>query len=134
MGNPTTLVELANITDFGDLPSFIRALIDKTNFKSPDGIMEYTTSPLRDGNEVDFVMNIALGSASDLACRNAMADGKARPYELLLPLADASLWKISGGLIVRNWVRTNPMADLRKGTLTVKYVTLPTEAANVVTP
>ena len=127
MGNPTVLLELANIEDWPDLPSFTRGLLDTTNFKSAGGFMTYIGSPLKDGAESDLVMKIALGSASDQACRTAMADGKARPFEMVLPLADGSTWKITGNLLVRNYVRTNPKADLCMATLTVKWTGEPTE-------
>ena len=40
-------------------------------------------------------------------------------------------WEITGSLIVRNYVRTNPKADLRLATLTVKWTGIATEAAGV---
>jgi hypothetical protein len=128
MGNPTTLLELGNIVEWPNLPSFTRDLLDTTNFKTVGGFMTYIGSPLKDGAEEDLVMNIDLGSASDLACRAAMADGVSRPYEMILPTADGT-WEVSGNIIVRNYTRTNPMADIRKATLTVKWVGATTEAA-----
>jgi hypothetical protein len=129
IGNPTTLLELANIEEWPDLPSFTRDLLDTTNFKTTGGFMTYIGSPLKDGAESDLVMKIALGSASDTACRTAMADGNARPYKMVLPLADGETWEITGNLIVRNYIRTNPKADLRLATLTVKWTGEATEAA-----
>lgn len=126
MGNPVTLLELGNIVEWPELPTFTRDLIEKTHFKSPDGVKQYMNSPLQDGAEATFVMNIDLGSTSDAACRSAFADGVERPYEMSLPTANG-LYLITGGLIVRNYVRTNPMDDLRKASLTVKWVSLPTE-------
>jgi hypothetical protein len=127
MGNP--LVELANIEEFPDLPSFSRDLLDTTNFKTEGGFMTYMGSPLKDGAESDLVMKIALGSASDIACRAAHASGDVQPYEMTLPLADGTTWEVSGNLIVRNYVRTNPKADIRMATLTVKWSGIATEAA-----
>jgi hypothetical protein len=127
IGNPTTLIELANIEEFPDLPSFTRGLLDTTNYKTAGGFQTYIGAPLKDGAESDLVMKIALGSASDQACRTAMADGIPRPYKMVLPTASGT-WEISGSLIVRNYVRTNPMTDLRKATLTVKWSGLATEA------
>ena len=133
IGNPTTLIELANIEEFPDLPSFTRDLLDTTNFKTAGGFMTYMGSPLKDGAESNLVMKIALGSASDLACRSAMADGLARPYKMVLPTSTAT-WEITGSLVVRNYVRTNPKADLRMATLTVKWTGIATEAAGTVAP
>jgi hypothetical protein len=135
IGNPTTLIELANIEDFPDLPSFTRDLLDTTNFKTEGGFMTYMGSPLKDGAESNLVMKIALGSPSDLACRAAMVDGESRPYKMVLPTA-AGTWEITGSLIVRNYVRTNPKADLRMATLTVKWSGIAAEAAGTgtVTP
>jgi hypothetical protein len=90
---------------------------------------------LKDGAESNLVMKIALGSPSDLACRAAMADGKSRPYKMVLPTASGT-WEITGSLIVRNYTRTNPKADLRMATLTVKWSGIGAEAAGTgtVTP
>jgi len=120
MGNPSTLLELANIEDWPDLPSFSSELLDTTNFKTAGGFMTYIGGPLKDGAETSLVMKIALGSASDEACRLALADGLERPYEMVLPTVDGT-WEISGNLIVRNYVRTNPKKDLRLATLTIKW-------------
>lgn len=128
MGNPTSLLELGNIEDWPNLPSFTSDLIDTTNFKTEGGFMTYIGSPLKDGTESSLVMKIALGSPEDTACRLAMADGLARPYEMILPTVDGT-WEISGELIVRSYVRTNPKADLRMATLTVKWTGMATEAA-----
>lgn len=128
IGNPTTLLELGNIEEWPNLPNFTRDLLDTTNYKTEGGFMTYIGSPLKDGAEDDLVMKLAIGSPTDLACRAAHADGKTRPYEMTLPLADGSTYVISGNLIVRNYVRTNPKADLRMATLTVKWSGIPTEA------
>ena len=132
MGSP--LVELANIEEWPDLPSFTNDLLDTTNFKTEGGFMTYIGSPLKDGTESNLVMKIALGSDSDEACRAAQASGKAQPYEMTLPLADGTTYIISGDLIVRGYVRTNPKADLRMATLTVKWSGIPTEEAGDLTP
>jgi hypothetical protein len=132
IGNPTALVELANITDFPDLPSFTSDLLDTTNFKTVGGFMTYMGSPLKDGAESDIVMNIVLGSPSDAACRAAQADGKTRPYKMVLTTASGT-WEVTGNLIVRNYVRTNPKADIRTATLTVKWSGIATEAAGTTT-
>jgi hypothetical protein len=128
LGNPTTLLKLANIEEFPDLPSFTRDLLDTTNFETTGGFMTYIGSPLKDGAESDLVMKIALGSASDAACRLAMSDGLERPYRMVLPLADGAEWEVTGNCIVRNYVRTNPKGDLRMATLTLKWSGAATEA------
>jgi hypothetical protein len=120
MGNPTTLLELANIEDWPDLPSFSTDLLDTTNFKTEGGFMTYIGAPLKDGTESNLVMKIALGSPSDAACRLALADGLSRPYLMVLPTTDGT-YEISGQLIVRSYVRTNPKKDLRLATLGVKW-------------
>lgn len=129
MGNPVTLLELANIEEWPDLPSFTSDLLDTTNFKTAGGFMTHMASPLKDGAESDLVMKIALGSASDAACRLAMADGLVRPYLMALPTANDGTWEVSGNLIVRSYVRTNPKADIRLATLTVKWSGIATEEA-----
>lgn len=128
IGNPVTLIELANIEDFPDLPSFTSNLLDTTNFKTEGGVMTYMNAPLKDGDESNLVMKIALGSPSDAACRLAMADGKARPYKMVLPTPTGT-WEITGSCIVRSYKRTNPKADLRMATLGLKWSGIATEAA-----
>lgn len=127
MGNPTALLKLANIEEFPDLPSFTSELLDTTNYETEGGFMTYIGAPLKDGAESDIVMKIELGSTSDAACRAAHADGKARPYKMTLPLANGSLYEITGSMVVRNYVRTNPKTDLRMATMTVKWSGIPTE-------
>jgi hypothetical protein len=129
LGNPTTLLKLANIEEFPDLPSFSRDLLDTTHFETTGGFMTYTGSPLKDGAESDLVMKIVLGSPSDAACRLAMSDGLERPFRMVLPLADGTDWEITGNCLVRNYIRTNPKADLRMATLTLKWSGAATEAA-----
>ena len=129
MGDP--LVELANIEEFPDLPSFTSDLLDTTNFKTEGGFMTYMGAPLKDGAESDLVMKIELGSASDIKCREAHASGETQPYEMVLPLADGSTWVITGNLVVRGYARTNPKTDLRLATLTVKWSGIATEEAGV---
>jgi len=133
MGNPVTLIELANIDEWPDLPSWTSGLIDTTNFKTADGFMTYMNSPLKDGDETDLVMKIALGSASDIACRLARTDGKIRPFKMVLPTSTGT-WEISGNLLVRNYKRTNPKDEVRKATLTVKWTGLPAENVGTTTP
>lgn len=129
LGNPTTLLKLANIEEFPDLPSFTRDLLDTTHYETEGGFMTYMGSPLKDGAESDIVMKIALGSPSDVACRTAHADGEARPYRMTLPVAGGQVVVITGSLIVRNYVRTNPKAEIRMATLTVKWSGMPDESA-----
>jgi len=119
MGNP--LVEIANIEEFPDLPSFTSDLLDTTHYKTTGGFMTYIGAPLKDGAESDLVMKIELGSASDIACREAHASGEQIPYEMTLPLADGTMYEITGNLVVRGYARTNPKTDLRMATLTVKW-------------
>jgi hypothetical protein len=128
MGNP--LVELANIEEFPDLPSFTRDLLDTTNYKTEGGFMTYIGSPLKEGAESNLVMKIALGSASDVKCREAHASGAVQPYEMILPLADGRTYSVTGNLIVRNYVRTNPKADIRMATLSVKWSGIAAEEAS----
>ena len=129
MGDP--LLELSNIVSWPDLPSYTRDLIDTTNYKSTGGFKTYRSSPLKEGDEASLVMDIVLGSPADAACRAAMADGKAQPFQMLLPTDDtdpeADMYEFSGFLIVRTYKRTNPMDDVRKATLTVKWTGAPTE-------
>lgn len=126
--NGTTLVELGLVVEQPDLPSFTRELLNTTHFKTPGGFMTYMGSPLKDGTESSVVMNLELGSVTDLLCRDALLEGDARAYKIVCALPEGT-WEVTGNLVVTGYQRTNPMTDLRKATLTVKWSGLATEAA-----
>lgn len=120
-----TLVELGEVTGVIPIPSGASDLIDATHFKTV-GFMDYIQSPLKDGEEVDLVMNWIPNSTTDQLCRAAV--GETRDYEIILPHGVAT-WEITGSVLVRDYIRSNPNTDKRTATLRVKWVSETTEAA-----
>lgn len=119
------LTELGEVIGAIPIPSGSAPLVNASHFKSVD-FMDYIQGPLRDGEEVDLQMNWIPNSATDALCREAK--GKTRDYKIVLPVG-AGTWEISGSVLVRDYLRTNPMDDRRTGTLRVKWVGAETEAA-----
>lgn len=125
----SVLTELENVIEWPDLPSFESELLDTTNFKTTGGYMTYIGGPLKDGTESDFVMNLVLGSATDLLCQDLLETGEARAFEMTLPKPAGGSHIITGSLVARAYTRTNPLSELRQATLTVKWSGAATEAA-----
>lgn len=121
---PGTFTELGEILEV-PLPAGAAELIRASHMKS-QGFHDYIASPLQEGEEADVVMNYIPNSATDQLCR--ASKGKTRGYRIVLRDGDAT-WEITGTLLVRDYVRTNPMDDRRTATLRVKWVSEATEAA-----
>ncbi|KMS54720.1 phage tail protein [Sphingobium cupriresistens] len=122
----STLVELGELTEV-PLPEGTADLVETSHMKTI-GYKSYINAPLKDGEEADLVMNYIPGSVTDQLCRKAKAYGRPLEYKIVLVNGDGT-WEISGQLIVRNYVRSNPMLDRRTGTLRVKWASEETEAA-----
>ncbi len=125
LGTPA-LVELGELTEV-PLPEGTADLVETSHMKTI-GYKSYINAPLKDGEEADLVMNYIPGSPTDILCRKAKAYGRQLQYKIVLVNGDGT-WEISGELIVRNYVRSNPMLDRRTGTLRVKWSSEETEAA-----
>ena len=125
LGTPA-LVELGELTEV-PLPEGTADLVETSHMKTI-GYKSYINAPLKDGEEADLVMNYIPGSPTDILCRKAKAYGRPLEYKIVL-VNGAGTWEISGELIVRNYVRSNPMLDRRTSTLRVKWSSEETEAA-----
>lgn len=125
LGTPA-LVELGELTEV-PLPEGTADLVETSHMKTI-GYKSYINAPLKDGEEADLVMNYIPGSLTDILCRKAKAYGRPLEYKIVLVNGDGT-WEISGELIVRNYVRSNPMLDRRTSTLRVKWSSEETEAA-----
>ncbi|HYI42683.1 MAG TPA: phage tail tube protein [Sphingomicrobium sp.] len=124
--SPGALVELAELLEV-PLPAGAADLIETSHMKT-EGFKSYINAPLKEGEEADLVMNYIPGSATDVLLRAAKAAGTARAYRIVL-VVGAGTWEITGSLIVRDYVRSNPMGDRRTATARVKWVDAETEAA-----
>lgn len=116
------LVLLGEVTEM-PVPNGSTDLIDASHFKTV-GFRDYIQSPLRDGEEADIVMNWIPNSATDVLAVAAI--GATREFELRV-FQDTGVYIFTGSVLVRNYVRANPMDDKRTGTLTVKWVSAITE-------
>lgn len=113
-----TLILLGELTNI-PIPSGTTALIDASHYKSV-GFMDYISAPLQDGEEADLSMNWIPGSATDALCNDAK--NKTRAFKIVVPVDGEPARQWTGEVLVRNYVRVNPFADKRTGTLTVKWV------------
>jgi hypothetical protein len=90
------------------------------------GYHDYIQARLREGVESDIEMNWVPGSATETLLLDAV--GETRDYRIVIPVGVGER-EFTGSLLVRNYVRENPMSDKRTGILTVKWVSVPAEAA-----
>ena len=100
------------------VPNGSADLIDASSFDTV-GFKDYITARLRDGEEADIEMNWVPGSATDTLCK--LARGETREFEVIVP-QDGGEYKFAGSVLVRDYVRENPMGDRRTGSLRVKWV------------
>lgn len=84
---------------------------------------------LIDYGEGSFEFNYVPGNATDVLVRAAIADGNARSFKIVLPVADGSTWEITGECIVKGWERAVPIDDRMTATLSVRFTGSPSEAA-----
>lgn len=120
------LQELAMVTEV-PMPQEETELIEVTHMKSPNRRKEYT-SGWKDGSEGDVVMNYVPGSETDALIRDAKDKGDRRAYRIVLPTKDGT-WEVTGFVIVRGYLPTNPLGDRRTATMTVKFTGAETQAA-----
>ena len=106
------------------IPNGTTDLIDATHMGTT-GFRDFIQSPLRDGDEAEITMNYIPNSASDLLAKAAI--GATRAFEIVIPHGTASTYKFAGNVLVRNYIRNNPLDDKRTATLVVKWVSAITE-------
>lgn len=100
------------------IPNGAADLIDASSFDTV-GFKDYITARLREGEEADVEMNWIPGSATDTLLKDAR--GETREFEVRIP-QDGGEYVFAGSVLVRDYVRMNPMGDRRTGTLTIKWV------------
>lgn len=106
------------------IPTGSAELIDASHFDTV-GFRDYITARLRDGEEADIALNWVPGSATDTLAVAAI--GATRDFQIKV-FQDAGVYTFDGSVLVRDYVRTNPLDDKRTGTLRVKWVSTITEA------
>jgi hypothetical protein len=116
------LTLLGEITEM-PIPTGTADLIDASHYGTV-GFRDYIQSPLRDGEEADFVLNWIPNSATDILA--VAARGNTRAFEIRV-FQDTGVYIFTGSVLVRDYIRTNPLDDKRTGTLRVKWVSAITE-------
>jgi hypothetical protein len=108
------------------MPNTEAAGLLETSDMDTVGFKEFIQERLAEGVESDLEMFWVPGDATETLLLAAVGDR--REYEITLPV-DGGTRTVSGELLVRNFVRNNPRTEARTGTLTVKWMTVPVEAA-----
>ena len=126
-GTGSNLVLIGEPTNI-PIPSGTTELINASHYQSVD-YMDYIAAPLKDGEEAELVMNWIPGSTTDDLLNGAL--NETREFEIVIPAGEGATsdgtYTFTGSVLVRNYVRENPMDDKRTGTLTVKWVGAITE-------
>jgi len=122
-GALTKLAEITAIT----LPNPQVSDVEATHFESPGRRREYISGLIEDG-EGTFEMNYNPGSATDEIIRDAMSDGVARSYKIVVPDGEDT-WEVTGECIVKGYERAVPIDDRMTATLTIRFTGASTEAA-----
>lgn len=126
------LVEVAEITDLPNLPSFSQTTYETTHMKSGP-IKEFKKNVRQEGDEMDITFNYVPGSAAETTMKAAVAMKDAAPYQIVTPQGDQVL-TIDGYALFMSLKRTNPMDDRRQMTVTMKPVSFPDEAVAAPAP
>ena len=104
--------------------------VEATHMLSPSRRREYIAGLIDDG-EGTFEFNLEPGGATDLLIQDAVDDGVARNYEVIIP-DGAFGQKFAGTCIVKGYERNVPIDDRMTATMTVRFtgaVTITTEVA-----
>lgn len=101
------------------VPNGTTALIDVSHMKTV-GFKDYINAPLKDGEEADLDMNWIPGSQTDQLC--IWAKGKRRAFKIVVPVNGEPAVQWTGEVLVRDYIRQNPMETQRTGKLRVKWV------------
>jgi hypothetical protein len=122
-----TLTEIAEVIDIPDLPSAVRAIFETSHLKTV-GVKSYKKEPLADSDEIEIQMNYIPGSATDTLCKAALASDNELDFRIVLPVGEDDPVAVDFTVLVMNYTRTNPGADRRVGTLTIKPISVSVEA------
>jgi len=121
------LTELAGIFEL-TVPNYQTDEVEITHYKSLGRKREYIAGLIETG-EGTFTMNYVPGSATDVICRAAHADGATRSFRIVIPdVAGADEWTIDGDCFAKGYERGVPVDDRMTATLTVKFTGNTTEA------
>lgn len=114
-GALTELVEVKSFT----LPNGETEQIDATHLKSPNRRREFVAGMIDDG-ELEVVMNLVSGSATDVLIETAQTDGVTRTWKAVVPRASGSR-TYTGECIVTGYDHGTVEPDaVMEATLTIK--------------
>lgn len=108
LGNPVTLLEIAEITSVTP-PSPTTETVDATSHQSPGGWREFIAG-LIDGGEGTIALNWLAGSPSDTALSAMAVSRLTRPFRVNVPGATVSQ-DITGNCIVTAYERDGVSID-----------------------
>lgn len=114
-------VEVAELTDLGELPSGVQTLYETTHMKS-GAFKEWKKNKRRDGDESDITFNYTINGTSETTLLAMEAATASLAYYILLKQG-ASTFYMTGRAIFSSLKRTNPMEEKRTATITAKWVT-----------
>ncbi len=120
------LVEVGEITDLPDLPSFTQTNYEATHMKSGK-VKEFKKNMRQEGDEITIVGNYVIGSAADTTLRAAVDSVGALSTEIRTPQGTQTATFAFYALYM-SLKHSNPMEDRRTFTITLKPVSFPTEA------
>lgn len=122
------LEEMVQVVSFG-LPNDEVEEVETTHLKSPNRRREFI-SGLRDGGEVEVVLNYRPGSDTDAAIRGALAAGDKRYVRFVVPNTGSAAYEIDTTVIVRSYDRGEVTADEKmEATVTLRVTGDETQTA-----
>lgn len=122
-GTGSNLVLIGEVTNI-PIPSGAAKLLNASHYKTT-GFEDYIESPLREGEEADLDINWVPNSTTDSLL--VAARGETREFEIRV-FQDSGVYIFTGSVLVRDYIRKNPMGEKRSATLRVKWVSEITEA------
>lgn len=114
-------VEVAEVTDMPDLPSGQQSTYKTTHMGSA-GFEEFKKNKRVEGAETNIEGNYTILSASDATLVAADASREPIPYLLVL-IEDEKTYNAVGRALFYSLKRSNPVNEVRKFTITAKWVT-----------
>jgi hypothetical protein len=129
-GTEANLEELFHVVSFG-LPNDEVEEIETTHLKSPNRRREFIAG-MRDGGEVEVVLNYRPGSDTDTMILAALAAGTVRACRFVIPNNGVPAYQVDTSCIVRGYDRGTVEANGKmEATLTLRITGAQTQEAVV---
>lgn len=121
-----TYIDVAELTDLPDLPSFSSEMYETTTMATGD-VRQHKKTRRKDGEEVEIVGNYAIASESWTVLKAAEAARGAVAYKIVAKEGAKTL-TLEGWALFTNLRRSNPVGEVRQFTITAKWLSEPNEA------